>query len=168
MTDQFRIEDPLDFERHVGMQCKRLGYEVIMPDKNQRGYDIELRKDGEKIAVQVKNHKAKSNISQLSKFQEFLELPIGAEFTSGWFISASGFSKPALTAVSTENPDNLKLGISEHSGIRWAYSPDGTIDSDYQNRGFLQLKAKKRHQDYVILEYSHARVGLEKQLLPHI
>ena len=121
--NQFRIEDPLDFEKHVAMQLKRLGYEVIMPDKNQRGYDIEIVKGGEKIAVQVKNHKAKSNVSQISKFIEFLELPIGSEFTSGWFISASGFSKPALTAVSTEKPPNLRLGKSEFSGIKWAYTP---------------------------------------------
>lgn len=130
--NQFRIEDPLDFEKHVAMQLKRLGYKVIMPDKNQRGYDIAIIKGGEKIAVQVKNHKAKSNVSQLSKFQEFLELPIGSEFTSGWFISASGFSKPALTSVSTENPSNLRLGKSEYSGIKWAYSPGGDIDSDFQ------------------------------------
>ncbi|WP_415409638.1 restriction endonuclease [Synechococcus sp. A10-1-5-9] len=83
MAEQFRIEDPLDFEKHVAMQCKRMGYKVIMPTRNQQGYDLELLKDGQRIAVQVKNHKAKSNVSQLSKFLEFLELPIGSDFNSG-------------------------------------------------------------------------------------
>ena len=141
--NQFRIEDPLDFEKHVAMQLKRLGYEVIMPAKNQRGYDIEIIKGGEKIAVQVKNHKAKSNVSQLSKFQEFLELPIGSEFTAGWFISASGFSKPALTAVSTENPSNLRLGRSEYSGIKWAYTPGGIVESDFQESRIAPSEEEK-------------------------
>ena len=35
--NQFRIEDPLDFEKHDAMQFKHLGYEVIMPERNQRG-----------------------------------------------------------------------------------------------------------------------------------
>ena len=54
MAEQFRIEDPLDFEKYVAMQCKRMGYQVIMPSRNQPGYDIELIKDGRQIAVQVK------------------------------------------------------------------------------------------------------------------
>ena len=124
MNDQFRIEDPLDFEKHVAMQCQKLGYEVVLPEKNIKGYDIKLKKEGKTIAVQVKNHKAKSNISQLSKFQEFLELPIGSEFTSGWFISASGFSKPALTSITTEKPSNLQLGVSSPTGIQWCYTSE--------------------------------------------
>lgn len=144
MAEQFRIEDPLDFEKHVAMQCKQMGYQVIMPSMNQPGYDIELLKDGQRIAVQVKNHKAKSNVSQLSKFQEFLELPIGSEFHSGWFVSASGFSKPALTSVSTEQPQNLKLGISTPSGIKWAYSPDGYIDVDHQESRIAPTESEKK------------------------
>ena len=136
MDDQFRIEDPLDFEKHVAMQCQKLGYEVVFPEKNIKGYDIKLIKGNEAIAVQVKNHKAKSNISQLSKFQEFLELPIGSEFTSGWFISASGFSKPALTSITTEKPDNLQLGVSRPAGIQWAYSP---------NHGFMQSTSEEKY-----------------------
>lgn len=104
------------------MQCQKLGYVVSLPEKKAKGYDIKIVKGNETIAVQVKNHKAKSNVSQLSKFQEFLELPIGSEFTSGWFISASGFSKPALTSINSEQPNNLQLGISSPSGIKWAYS----------------------------------------------
>lgn len=122
MIDQLHIEDPLDFEKHVAMQCQKLGYKIVLPQKNVKGYDIKLIKEDQIIAVQVKNHKAKSNVSQLSKFQEFLELPIGSEFTTGWFITASGFSKPALTSITSEKPENLQLGISTPSGIKWAYA----------------------------------------------
>ena len=145
MNDQFRIEDPLDFEKHVAMQCQRLGYEVSLPEKNTKGYDIKLVKKNEVIAVQVKNHKAKSNVSQLSKFQEFLELPIGSEFTSGWFISASGFSKPALTSINSEQPNNLQLGISSPSEIKWAYSSKeefSVVDIDEGSNARVSDKTK--------------------------
>ena len=37
MNDQFRIEDPLDFEKHVAMQYQKLGYQVVLPEKNVKG-----------------------------------------------------------------------------------------------------------------------------------
>ena len=130
MKASLRMENPYDFEKFVAIQCKAMGYEIVMPEANQKWYDIELRKEREKIAVQVKNHKAKSNISQLQQFLSFLDLPASAGFTSGWFISASGFSKPALTNVETEQPSNLRLGISTESGIRWSYNPDTSMEEE--------------------------------------
>lgn len=122
------MENPSDFEKFVAIQCQLMGYEVIMPEANQRWYDIELKKGWERIAVQVKNHKAKANVSQLCKFLDFLELPAASGFTSGWFIAASGFSKPALTHIETERPSNLKLGISTEKGISWHYDPMGLAE----------------------------------------
>jgi len=58
-----QFENPSDFETFVAIQFKQLGYEVEMPEKNQRGYDIELVKGKERIAVQVKNYKRKCNLS---------------------------------------------------------------------------------------------------------
>jgi chromosome partitioning protein len=104
------ITDPNDFEKFVALMFQQSGYEVIMPPSNTRGYDIELRKGDVCIAVQVKNQKAKCNVAQIQKFQDFLDLPIASKFTSGCFISASGFFKPALTHVETEKPKNLRLG----------------------------------------------------------
>jgi len=55
-------DDPLapnnsdDFEKFIGLLCQQSGYEVIMPPANTKGYDIELKKDTQRIAVQVKNH----------------------------------------------------------------------------------------------------------------
>jgi chromosome partitioning protein len=128
MKEELRMDDPSDFEKFVAIQCRAMGYEVTMPEANQRWYDIELKKGWERIAVQVKNHKAKSNVSQLCKFMDFLELPASSGFTSGWFVTASGFSKPALTHIETERPSNLKLGVSKEKGIAWYYDPMGTAD----------------------------------------
>ena len=41
MKPDLRITDPDDFEKVVARQCMTLGYEVVMPTKNNPGYDIE-------------------------------------------------------------------------------------------------------------------------------
>ena len=87
MPDFKGIEDPYEFEKHVARQCEELGYEVIMPPANQPGYDIEIKKGRERIAVQVKCYKARCPISALNKFIDFLELPIASGFTSGWLVT---------------------------------------------------------------------------------
>ncbi|MCI0561010.1 MAG: AAA family ATPase, partial [Nitrososphaera sp.] len=117
----FSFNDPSDFEKHVALTFKREGYEVTMPPANTRGYDIELRRDHECIAVQVKNQKAKCYVAQVQRFLDFLDLPIAAKFTSGWFISSSGFFKPALTHVQTERPSNLSLGTCTGGSVTWHY-----------------------------------------------
>lgn len=131
-----QIKDPSDFETVVALHFEKQGYEVIMPPANTKGYDIELKKSNDCIAVQVKNHKAKCNVAQIRKFQNFLELPLASRFNQGWFVSASGYSKPALTNVNAEQPDNLSLatfqGISQ---IIWNYNlpsniPNQTIPTD--------------------------------------
>jgi chromosome partitioning protein len=125
LTQDLKINDPFDFEKLVALKFRELGYDVIMPIANTRGYDIELWKKQQRIAVQVKNHKAKCNVSQIEKFQNFLELPIADKFTAGWFISASGFSKPAITHVETECPENLRLGTFLEDKIYWDYPEEG-------------------------------------------
>ena len=113
--------NPDDFEKLIAVLCEKNGYKATMPPANTKGYDIELNKDHECIAVQVKNHKAKCNVAQILKFQDYLELPIASKFTSGWFISASGFGKPAITHVGTERPSNLSLGTYCNGEILWNY-----------------------------------------------
>ncbi|MGV2831309.1 restriction endonuclease [Myxosarcina sp. GI1(2024)] len=124
MTAQrLTINDPTDFESVVARYFQQDGYEVIMPPANTKGYDIELQKGDECIAVQVKNHRAKCNVAQIRKFQQFIQLPLADKFTKGWFISASSFFIPALTHVHTEQPENLRLGIFEFESdrIEWVY-----------------------------------------------
>jgi chromosome partitioning protein len=124
VSQSIQIKDPTDFEKVVALSFKRKGYEIIMPPANTKGYDIELRKDNKCIAVQVKNHKAKCSTSQIKKFQSFLEQPNASnKFTQGWFISASGYSQPALTDINAEQPANFKLGIftADHDRVDWVY-----------------------------------------------
>jgi chromosome partitioning protein len=119
---EFAFNDPTDFEKHAALLFKKEGYEVTIPTApNTRGYDIELQKGVERIAVQVKNHKAKCSVAQVQRFLDFLELPLAAKFTSGWFISASGFYKPALAYVERELPNNLRLGTCSNGVVLWNY-----------------------------------------------
>lgn len=123
-----QIKDPFDFEKVVAYYFEQQGYEVIMPPANTKGYDIELHKENDRIAVQVKNHRAKCNVAQIQKFQSFLELPLANRFNQGWFISASGYFKPALTHVNTEKPSNLSLatfqGIDQ---VNWIYNKPSSL-----------------------------------------
>ena len=121
-----QIKDPYDFEKVVAHYFEQQGYKVIMPPANTKGYDIELHQGDDRIAVQVKNHKAKCNVAQIHKFQNFLELPLADRFNQGWFISASGYSKPALTHVNAEKPSNVSLAIFPGiNQINWIYNkPD--------------------------------------------
>jgi chromosome partitioning protein len=67
-------------------------------------------------------------VAQIQKFQTFLDLPLAEKFTSGWFLSASGFSKPTLTHVETEQPKNLCLGtVRENGAIVWNYPNSGRL-----------------------------------------
>lgn len=116
--------NPDDFEKLIALLCRKSGYEVIMPPAHTKGYDIELHQGRECIAVQVKNHKVKCSIAQVQKFLDFLELPLASKFTEGWFISANGFGKPAMTHVETERPSNLRLGTYDDGMIVWNY-PEG-------------------------------------------
>lgn len=122
-----QIKDPYDFEKVVAYYFEQQGYEVIMPPANTKGYDIELKKGQDCIAVQVKNHKAKCNMAQIQKFQNFLDLPLAAKFNQGWFISASGYFKPPLTHVRAEKPANLSLAIFQGiNEISWVYPSNTT------------------------------------------
>ena len=125
-----RFTNPDDFEMYVGQKCRELGYEVIMPEKNRPGYDIEIIKGKERIAVQVKCHKAKQNIGQYQKFLSFLELPIASNFTGGWLISQSGYSKNVLSLAEADRDPMLKLGTMKEGGIFWNYNPDTTTAED--------------------------------------
>jgi chromosome partitioning protein len=119
-----RIENSADFETVVGLFFSRKGYKLVKPPKNVRGYDIELQKDGMRIAVQIKNYGARYNIQSLpiQKFLDFINSPL-SRFQEGWFITASGFSKPAITEILSEAPLNLRLGVFhlQPESVSWAF-----------------------------------------------
>jgi chromosome partitioning protein len=118
-----------DFAKGILCLFENMGYETVIPSQETKGYDFQLKRDGESIAVCIKQHKAKVSIAQIQKFQSFLDLPQSKKFTSGWFLSANGFGKPALAHVLSERPRNLSLGACSSDKIFWHYPyPDEEID----------------------------------------
>ena len=129
------FNNPDDFELHIRTLYQKMGYRVIRPESlNNKGYDLELITGNERIAVQIKNHRSRCNVGYIRQFQDYLELPIAERFTSGWFISASGYSKPALTHVESEKPPNIKL--ITYSGGRFVdnYPLEVTEDPEKKKR----------------------------------
>ena len=126
IAQAIRIKNPSDFEKVVALFFQRQGYEITLPPANTKGYDIELRKNGECIAVQVKNYSAKVRTAQVIRFQHFLELPMADRFTQGWFISATGFFKPALAHIGAEQPENFRLGTftAAKDQVSWDYGSE--------------------------------------------
>jgi chromosome partitioning protein len=118
------FNNPDDFELHIRTLYQKMGYRVIRPESlNNKGYDLELITGNERIAVQIKNHRTRCNVGYIRQFQDYLELPIAERFTSGWFISASGYSKPALTHVESEKPSNIKLITYSDARFMVNYEP---------------------------------------------
>lgn len=120
-NDPLRPTSFEDFERFVGLYFQKAGCEVIVPPANTKGYDLELRVGDQCVAVQVKNQKLKCNVAQVEKFLNFLQMPIAERFTQGWFISGSGFGKPALVYAHTDKPNKLALGTYVQGNIVWDY-----------------------------------------------
>ena len=119
-----------DFTKGVIALLEKTGYVATIPDHETKGYDFELTRNADTIAVCLKQHKSKVSIAQIQKFQSFLELPQSKRFTSGWFLSASGFGKPALAHVFAERPRNLSLCTCVDDKILWNYPyPDEEIES---------------------------------------
>jgi len=130
-------QNPDQFEDQVkAILEEKYGYEVIKPPKNNFGYDLEIIRPGRKsIAVQVKRYKIPVNKSHVKKFINYMRSAIaGSNFSEGFFISASGFTKPARDHRNDEfnkNPNApvVSLGMVLHNGdIEWDYlDPRGSL-----------------------------------------
>jgi chromosome partitioning protein len=106
---------------------KANGCEVIMPPANTKGYTFETKKGGDCVAVLVTEHRARDTVAHVEKFQEYLGLPIANRFSAGYLISASGFTKPAITHAQTEGPANLGLSTYSAGKLIWNYRPPGGV-----------------------------------------
>ncbi|MBD2019811.1 restriction endonuclease [Leptolyngbya sp. FACHB-36] len=122
------FENSKDFEKVVALLLTKAGWTVKLPPANTKGYDIEASKGGEVVAIQVKNYKAPVRVPQLAQFLEFLDLPIAARFTRGFFITSSGFSQPALTYFAQEQHPKARLAVikDKEGKVEWISRGHGT------------------------------------------
>ena len=125
--------DPYQFEDYVKRLLeKEYDCEVIKPPNNQQDYDLEMKKDGKSIAVQVKYCERNVNIRAVKKFIKFMERDINHYFSEGLLVASPGFSKPAIAHLNCEYSDSqviVSLGNPIRSGgIEWDYlNPESSL-----------------------------------------
>lgn len=113
------IERATEMERMALFLLRREGFSAQITPKDVKEYDLSVTKPGEKIAVQVRNQRAKVHLGQVEKFLDFLNLPNAKNFHEGLLISTSGFTPSVYAYLREEKITNLKLAIlREHKLIR--------------------------------------------------
>ncbi len=120
------IKIPADPEQYAELVSKLLAgyrYAVHLPPEGNRTHTFEIERDGRRIAVLLKNHKAKCNVALIEKFLDFLETPGAEHFTAGWIVSTSGFSRPAITHVESIQAKKLTLWTHIGKKIDRTYPP---------------------------------------------
>jgi chromosome partitioning protein len=112
-------EHPSDFEKVLLTLFEQEGWQTKPAPSGTKGYNLELERDGECVAVQVRNQRAKVHAGQLEKFIDFLEQPMAARFTRGFLISTSGFTPSVFTFMRTEEVVDVALGSFRDNQIFW-------------------------------------------------
>lgn len=113
------IERATETERLALFLLRREGWSAQVASKEQKNYHLELVKPNEKIAVQVRNQRAKVHLGQIEKFLDFLEKANGRNFNGGIFISTSGFTPSVYAYLREEKITNLKLAILRGNDLIW-------------------------------------------------
>jgi chromosome partitioning protein len=118
------VEQPTDFESVLLSLFEQEGWTATLAPAGTKGYNIELQREDDCVAVQVRNQRAKVHAGQLEKFIDFLEQPMAARFTRGFLISASGFTPSVFTFMRTEEIVDVALASFQENQIVWE---DGEI-----------------------------------------
>lgn len=113
------LEKPSEIERMALYLLRREGFSAQLAAQTQKSYDLELYKPGERLAVQVRNHRAKVHLGQVEKFLDFLSHDNSQHFTNGLFISTSGFTPSVYAYLREEKITNLKLALLREGRLIW-------------------------------------------------
>ena len=105
------VERASETERMALFLLRREGWSAQIKPKAVKEYDIEIFKPGAKLAVQIRNQRAKVHLGQVEKFLDFLGQTNAKGFTEGIFISTSGFTPSVYSYLREEKIKNLQLAI---------------------------------------------------------
>jgi restriction endonuclease Mrr len=95
--EELRSLSPRDFENIVARMFERMGFTVKQtPFVNDGGRDAILTKDGKKFLLECKRYKDGS-VSGRPDLQKFHSAITTDDAVSGFFVTAGGFSKDAIT-----------------------------------------------------------------------
>ena len=123
------VERATEMERMALFLLRRAGWSAQIAAKTQKNYDLEARRGEEKIAVQIRNQRAKVHLGQVEKFLDFLAQPDSEAFDEGLFISTSGFTNSVYTHLREEKNKHLRLAILRDNQLIW--EPE-TIDFQHE------------------------------------
>ncbi len=113
------IEHATETERLALFLLRREGWSAQVASREQKNYHIELVKPNERIAVQVRNQRAKVHLGQIEKFLDFLHKANEKNFNGAMFISTSGFTPSVYAYLREEKITNIKLAILRGNELIW-------------------------------------------------
>ena len=113
------VERATETERMALFALRRAGWMARVGDKTQKNYDLEAVKETSRLAVQLRNQRAKVHLGQVEKFLDFLAHDDSRKFTEGLFISTSGFTKSVYTHLREEKYKHLRLAILRDNELDW-------------------------------------------------
>lgn len=117
---EITVERATETERLALFLLRRDGWTARVADsKPQKHYDLELFKPEERVAVQVRNQRARVHLGQVEKFLDFLARPNRKNFSGGVLISTSGFTESVYTHLREESVDNLRLAVMRDNRLVW-------------------------------------------------
>ncbi len=93
-------------ERLALFLLRREGFSAQISPDEQRHFDIELYKPGERIAVRVRNQRAKVHLGQVEKFLDFVNHT--EKYSDSLFISTSGFTPSVYAYLREEKIENIQ------------------------------------------------------------
>ncbi len=149
-----------DFERAVAKVFRQEGWQVGISRKNNSDFDLVLKRDKDTVAVQVKNFRRRIPTPHLKKFIDYLDSPRASlfNFTGGYFISANGFSKPAITFARQLNDDRLNIGTFRQDALNWVY-PQGTVDDEVLEDDLVEVEKHGDGKTYIGMFTAKGGVG---------
>lgn len=92
-------------ERLALFLLRREGFSAKISPDEQRNFDLELFKNGEKIATKVRNQRAKVHLGQVEKFLDFISH--NEQYSEGYFVSTSGFTPSVYAYLREEKVENI-------------------------------------------------------------
>lgn len=95
------VERATETERLALSLLRREGWSAQVVKKRHKDFEIELYNPGERVAVKVRNQRAKVQLAQVEKFAEFLNQQ-KIKFTKGFFISTNGFTPSVYSFLREE------------------------------------------------------------------
>lgn len=131
------LQQPSEIERTALFFLRREGFSAQLAAQTQKNYDLELFKPGERVAVQVRNHRAKAHLGQVEKFLDFLAQDDSQRFLYGLFISTSGFTPSVYSYLREEKITNLRLAILRDNRLIFDTEKLDAADGEHEKTTYI-------------------------------